>query len=70
MNVVIYETRTATWPTCPHTTHIPCYNEEACLWLSQEQVREKYPRYVGPCQACGLTITAYANVQHLKRLGY
>ena len=44
--------------------HVPPFNESAAKGLSPKQVRRRWPRFSGKCEACGYEGVAYASAEH------
>ena len=67
MGIYLSEIRSSTIPLnleCPHTQHIPIFNEKACIYYSKEKVQEAYPRYEGICSMCKQQVILYASAEH------
>lgn len=51
--------------TCQHPNQAPVeFDEEAAQGLSVAEVRERWPRAVGPCPDCGERAIRYASMAH------
>jgi hypothetical protein len=51
--------------TCQHeNTPVPLFDKDAAAGLQPKEVRERWPRGVGPCPDCGDTVIVYANWVH------
>ena len=74
LHIVIGEIRPVTGQPlnleCPHAAHVPPFDAIAAQRCPAEVVRERWPRFVGVCSACGQACTLYASIQHCEAGGW
>lgn len=68
--IVISETKGHDALNCLHLQHTPVFSAAACIHLSPEQVRERYPRFDSICTVCKLKCTIYASLDHAMAGGW
>ena len=49
---------------CIHPRTVPIFDKEAAKGLDSWQVRERWPRFNGPCPDCGSRVIGYASFEH------
>ena len=49
---------------CHHQAHCPAFDADACQRLLPGEVRRRFPRFAGVCDACGQRVVLYASEAH------
>lgn len=49
---------------CEHPDTLPPFDADAARGLDEREVRRRWPRFEGPCPACGALVIGYASAAH------